>query len=203
MSTEISCPTREDQTGGASPRKARRCVHACATVFLLVITAAPMVEAQVLANSFNQLQVLLKPGDAVSVTDGTGVEARGTIGALSQSSLEMVIEGNRRIFAENDVRTIRQRRGDSLKNGAWWGFGIMAALVLIGEAADPSGYGAGAAALGALVSGGLGAAIGVGVDALVRSNEVVYSRPGGLSSRLTLSPFIARGQKGALVSLGF
>ena len=78
-----------------------RAARWCAAVFLLVIATAPMVEAQVLASSFNQLQVLVKPGDTVRVTDGTGVEVRGTIGALSPSSLEMVIEGNRRIFAEN------------------------------------------------------------------------------------------------------
>jgi len=183
--------------------RAARAAWWCTTVFLLVIVTAPMVEAQVLASSFNQLQVLVKPGDTVSVTDGTGAEARGTIGALSPSSLEMVIEGNRRIFAENDVRTIRQRRGDSLKNGAWWGFGIMAGLVLLSEVAEPSDYDAGAVALGVLASGGFGAAIGVGVDAMVRSNEVIYSRPGGLSWRPTLSPLIVRGQKGALVSLGF
>jgi len=175
----------------------------CTTVFLLVIATAPMVEAQVLASSFNQLQVLVKPGDTVSVTDATGVEARGTIGALSPSSLEMVIAGNRRIFSENDVRTIRQRRGDSLKNGAWWGFGIMAGLVLLGAVTEPSDYDAGGAVLGVLASGGFGAAIGVGVDAMIRSNEVIYSRPAGVSTRLTLSPLVARGQKGALVSLGF
>lgn len=184
--------------------RAARAAWWCTTVFLLVIVTAPMVEAQVLASSFNQLQVLVKPGDTVRVTDGTGVEARGTIGALSPSSLEMVIEGNRRIFAENDVRTIRQRRGDSLKNGAWWGFGIMAGLALLGAASEaPDNDDAGAVAVGVLASGGLGAAIGVGVDAMIRSNEVVFSRPPGVSTRLTVSPLLAASRKGLLLSVGF
>ena len=176
----------------------------CTTVFLLVIATAPMVEAQVLASSFDQLQVLVKPGDTVRVTDGTGVEARGTIGALSPSSLEMVIGGNRRIFSENDVRTIRQRRGDSLRNGAWWGFGIMAGLTLLGAAAqDVDNDDAGAVVLGVLASGGFGAAIGVGVDAMIRSNEVVFSRPAGVSTRLTVSPLFAASRKSLLLSVGF
>jgi len=199
--------TREGHADGAYRRIAMRIARAawwCAAVFLLVIATAPMVEAQVLASSFDQLQVLVKPGDTVSVTDGTGVEARGTIGALSPSSLEMVIEGNRRIFSENDVRTIRQRRGDSLRNGAWWGFGIMAGLTLLGAAAqDVDNDDAGAVALGVLVSGGFGAAIGVGVDAMIRSNEVVFSRPAGVSTRLTVSPLFAASRKGLLLSVGF
>jgi hypothetical protein len=175
----------------------------CAAVFLLVIATALMVEAQVLASSFDQLQVLVKPGDTVRVTDGTGVEARGTIGALSASSLEMIIEGNRRIFSENDVRTIRQRRGDSLKNGAWWGFGIMAGLALLGAAAEAPDGNAGEAVLGVLASGGFGAAIGVGVDAMIRSNEVVFSRPADVSTSLTGSPLLAASRKSLLLSVGF
>ena len=134
MTNTLLPRTHEGHADGAYRRSAMRTARAawwCTTVCLLVIATTPMVEAQVLASSFDQLQVLVKPGDTVRVTDGTGVEARGTIGALSPSSLEMVIEGNRRIFSENDVRTIRQRRGDSLRNGAWWGFGIMAGLALL------------------------------------------------------------------------
>jgi hypothetical protein len=50
----------------------------------------------------------------VTVTDGTGRETRGTIAALSPSSLELTLGGSRRSFLESETRTIRQRRPDPL-----------------------------------------------------------------------------------------
>ena len=65
-------------------------------VCLLLTAAVPQVEAQELASWFDQLLVLVKPGDTVSVTDGTGRETGGTISALSSSSLELTVDGSRR-----------------------------------------------------------------------------------------------------------
>ena len=91
-----------------------------------------------------------------------------------------------------------------MKNGAWWGFGIMGGLALLGAASEaPDNDDAGAVVVGLLASGGLGAAIGVGVDAMIRSNEVVFSRPAGVSTRLTVSPLLAASRKGLLLSVGF
>ena len=50
---------------------------------------------------------------------------------------------------------------------------------------------------------GLGAAIGAGLDAIFRGNQVIYSRPARTSARLKLSPLLARGRRGALLSLEF
>jgi hypothetical protein len=85
---------------------------------LIALTASPAA-AQELAGSFDQLRVLLKPGDTIRVTDGAGQEARGTIAALTSTSPELLVGGNRRNFLESDVRTIRHRRSDPLGNGAW------------------------------------------------------------------------------------
>jgi hypothetical protein len=51
--------------------------------------------------------------------------------------------------------------------------------------------------------GGLGAAVGVGIDAIFRGNEVIYSRPARTSASLKVSPLLARGRKGALLSVVF
>ena len=96
-------------------------------LLLVAVTASPAA-AQELAGSFDQLRVLVKPGDTIRVTDDAGQEARGTIAALTSTSLELLVAGNRRNFLESDVRTIRHRCSDPLGNGAKWGFGIRASL---------------------------------------------------------------------------
>ena len=74
-------------------------------------------EAQV-AGSFEQLQSLVEPRDRVTVTDRTGQELTGSITSLSPASLTLLVEGSQRVFDEADVRDIRQRRPDSLIDGA-------------------------------------------------------------------------------------
>ena len=174
-------------------------------VCLLLTAAVAQVEAQELASSFDQLLVLVKPGDTVSVTDGTGRETGGTISALSSSSLELTVDGSRRSFLESDARTIRQRRPDPLKNGALWGLGIGAALGLTTfiDTEDVEPVSAGESLTATAVMGGLGAAIGVGLDAIFRGKEVIYSRPARTSASLKVSPLLARGRKGALLSVVF
>jgi hypothetical protein len=137
-----------------------------------------------IAASFEQLQVLVKPGNIVTVTDAAGSEVSGRIEGLTPSVLSLGLGGARRDFNEADVTAIRQRRADSLANGAWWGFGVgagLAGLVLVAFAAcdicdgevEP---GVAAAAVG--LYGAMGAGIGVGVDALIRRQQVIYRRPG-------------------------
>ncbi len=191
--------------GKASVGAIARTAGGAVTICLLVAAAAPPVGAQELASTFDQLSVLVKPGDTVSVTDETGRETRGTIAVLSTSSLELMVAGSRRSFLEGQTRTIRHRRSDSLKNGALWGVGIGAGLgltTLIDTEESPA-LPAGEAVGATLVFAGLGAAVGVGLDALFRSNAVIYSRPGRASASLTLSPVLIRGGAGALLSLGF
>jgi hypothetical protein len=84
--------------------------------------------AQELAGSFDQLRVLVKPGDTVRVTDSRGQEVRGSIANLSPSSLALQAGEGRRTFLETDIAAIHQRRNDSLANGAKWGFAVGAGL---------------------------------------------------------------------------
>jgi hypothetical protein len=159
------------------------------------------------AHSVVQLQVLVKPGDTVAVTDVMGREVTGTIASLSSTALELVVSGSRRYFQEGDLQRIRQRRGDSLANGAVWGLGIGAgwgALIVVGLASedhDTGGPGAVAGFIGAL--GGLGAAVGVGIDALIRGRPVIYEKPPPGAAVVWLSPLLGRGQKGVRLSLRF
>ena len=176
-----------------------------ATLLLLTVLAtAPAAEAQNLAGSFEQLQVLVKPGDTISVTDTTGRELKGQITSLSSSSLDLRVQGASRALSENEITTIRQDRQDSVADGAKWGLGIGAGLGLAAGIAIASGDGNASALIPilALVYGGIGAGVGAGVDALMLRNQVIYYKPSN-SARLTFSPLVTRERKGVQFSFGF
>jgi hypothetical protein len=153
-----------------------------AIVILALSGCASPARAQdvaAVAVSFEQLQVLVRPGNTMTVADAAGSEVSGRLESLSRSVLSLSVNGARRDFSEADVTTIRQRRGDSLANGAWWGFGIGAGLAAVAfsscdECWDSPGF-----ALGIIAGqGAMGAGIGVGIDALIRREQTIYRRPG-------------------------
>jgi hypothetical protein len=115
------------------------------------------------------------------------------------------VAGNRRNFVEAETRTIRQRRADSLKNGTLWGVGIGAGfgLTTLVDTEDSPALPAGEAMGATLAFAGLGAIVGAAIDAIVRSSEVIYSRPAGTPATLKLSPTLSRGRSSASLSFGF
>ena len=88
-------------------------------------------QAQEVATSFEELRFLVEPGETVTVTDANGRESSGKIAELSTSSLGLLMNKTRRDLQESEVMVIRQRRPDSLANGAKWGFAAGAAFGLI------------------------------------------------------------------------
>src|SRR5438128_606133 len=137
------------------------------TLCLLLMAATPMAEAQQVASSFEQLRVLVKPGDTVTVAETSGRETTGKIADLSSSSLWLIVAGSRRDLAEREVDTIRQRRHGSLATGAKWGFGIGAGFGLIGGLASGTNCIACSGAFIALATAGyaaMGTGIGVGIS---------------------------------------
>jgi hypothetical protein len=146
-------------------------------VLLLVLTVTGS-SAQELAGSFDQLRVLVRTGDRVTVTDAGGRELQGTIAELSRSALALTVDGSRHVFAEPDITAIRQRRPDSLANGAKWGFivgaglGLLAGLTL---ASEYDGNGSALIPVLALAYGGIGAGTGAGIDALHSGQQVIFA----------------------------
>jgi hypothetical protein len=167
-----------------------------------VAVAAPAVEAQEPATSLDQLRVLVKPGDTVTVTDETGRETRGKIASLSPSSLELAVDGGVRSFAEGNLRVVRQRRSDSLLNGTLWGLAIGAGVGLT-SGFDGDGYDIAYGLGGAAVYGGIGAGIGVGIDAALKSNQTILFNPARSQASLTLRPVMKNGRVGMSASLSF
>jgi hypothetical protein len=172
---------------------------------ILSMTVASSAGAQDVAGSFDQLRVLIKAGDTVTVTDASGAEVKGKIAEISSASLVLLAGGNRRELHENDVTTIRQRRDDRLANGAAWGFGIGGGLGLLLSLAIADEVESGGAwpLLVAGLYGGIGTGIGVGVDALIKGQQVIYAkRASAASTKFTVSPIVGAGRRGVQISLG-
>ena len=158
-----------------------------------------------LVSTFQQLQLLVRPGDNIYVTDSVGQTTKGRIAELSASSLGLVVNGSRRDLLQTDVREIRQWRADSLKNGAIIGAAVGGAIAAIGVG---GACGFGSCSVGEVVAGvsiftGLGAAIGVGFDALIPAKQMIFWNPNRTSRNLQIRPVLDRSNKGVKVAFSF
>ena len=143
------------------------------------LATAAAASAQPAAASFEVLNERLQIGQLVWVTDPTGREARGRIEQLSNDGLVLRANGSR-TFAAADIRRLRTREHDSVKNGALIGLGIGVALGTawcISAVADDSGdvNGRVECAEGFTVYPGLGALLGLAVDRVIPGRiRVIY-----------------------------
>ncbi len=135
----------------------------------LLLGSASLAHPQGIAGSFEQLRLLVRAGETVTVRDRAGNDTRGRISSLSPERLLLESGSQSREFRETDVSTIRARRSDSLSNGALWGLGVGGGIGILGVVGACNGDEScgGWAALAGLLYGGLGAGIGVGVDAAI------------------------------------
>ena len=176
-------------------------------VFVALLALTTTAYAQEIPASFDQLRVVVKPGDSVTVTDTAGNEIRGTILALSSSSLELAVRDVPRMFTESDVRTIRQQRHASFGTGATWGFvagagfGALTGAMPIFEVTGGERVATVLTLAG--IYGSMGAGIGVGISALIRKSHVVYASPTAASAMPTVSPILAGDRKGLLLTFDF
>ena len=178
-----------------------------AFVAFAVLMAAP-VTGQTVAASFDELRFKVKAGDTVYVTDDSGKsEQEARILDLSASSLAVSIGGVRRDLVESHVKRIRQRLPDSRKNGALIGFLVGAAGSVTGAKALESPRGScrgGCVAVNVLYGGGLGALVGLGIDALIQGRKDIYVRGASRSSQdIVVRPVVTSQAKGLNISLRF
>lgn len=165
---------------------------------------ASTAEAQGVAGTLRELQLLVRPGEKVTVTDTRGHEVRGRIETLTSSALVIEYQSERLEWTEAEITSVRQVRNDSLANGALIGLAAGAGFGLVGSlVSDASEDDSGWVALATAFYGGLGAGIGVGVDAMIRKESVIF-RPMGLPrAELRLVPLVGPSRQGVLVSLRF
>ena len=185
--------------------------HHIAVVLIVVIWFAISAPTQVRAqqvSSFEQLQLLVKPGDKLEVTGADGVSLKGKLESLTPATLRLNTKGGFRDYAQKDALAVRQKRGDSLANGAWigavagggFGGGLAIAYCSGGECDG------GAAEVAALVGvyTGIGVAIGVGIDAMFSHRQTIYKQPAQTvvkSARVV--PLVSNRSKGVALRFSF
>ena len=171
-----------------------------------LLLAFALAAAQEPVRDFTLLNTRLVPGDTIWVTDAQGREVKGRIAALGADAITLE-GGGSRTFASPDVTTIYVRRGDSLGNGALIGLGVGGLGIGLACVAGTDDQDQGWCLMAAVVYAGIGAAIGVGIDAMIPGKKLVAYRAPGLTgssaTRLSLAPFVTPRSKGVTVSFAF
>lgn len=125
----------------------------------------------------------MKPGHTVYVIDDTGSETKGRVAAVSASEVTLEVENARRSIPAASVRQV-QRYGDSLWNGTLIGLAVGASAMIMTDPKYVPCKGAPQARCEDYQVGqrvaliGAWAALGAGIDALVRGRSQVYLAPG-------------------------
>jgi len=168
------------------------------------VVAAGAAFAQNPVSEFSQIATRVRVGETVYVTDSAGREHKGMLFDLSASQLVLESGGKRLDFPASEVAGISWRAPDPLRNGALIGMGIGAGLVGIFVLTDCSGCGP--YVFGAMaVYGGIGAAIGTGIDAITPGKKVrVYKGAGDKpAASLSFSPILSPRRKGLAATVRF
>ena len=152
----------------------------------------------------------MKQGQRVSITNEQGREFDGRIDNVTTEGLTIRTGDGRADVPFAEIVRLDQPK-DTLWNGARIGFVVGAGVALLGvvvedsrscgschpEMAVPVG---GYFFAGAVIAGGLGAAVGAGVDALIRRDPNIYQRAG---TRISVSPVFGRGSGGAVMGVSW
>ena len=184
-----------------------RGTFATASLLTAFLMLSPQPATAQQAHSFEQLQVLVKPGDRIFITDSNLRVTEGRVVGLSRSSLSLRTKTATTDWAESDVMQIRQWRHDSLKNGAIIGTSVGFGLGVLGAyhwCYEWSSCGAGEALAVAAFYGGIGAGIGVGLDALIPAKRTIYAGRTRTSLRnIRVKPVAGKSRKGVAVAFSF
>ena len=151
---------------------------------------------------FQDLPLLVNLGDRIAVTDDTGRELQGDLVDISPSALSALVAGTRYDLQESQYTVSRQRRQDSVKNGALLGLlvGAGSAAVVLASSDDyiyPVQW-----ALTPVAMGGVGLSIGVLVDSMITKSTLIFSKKRSARG-VSVAPLLSRDSKGVAISLGF
>ena len=167
---------------------------------------APGARAQdVTAASFDQLRLVARLGDTMTVTEASGTTITGKLAALSASELTLLVGHSRRHLDETNVRTIARHGHADLGQGARWGFGIGGCIGLLSGlywANECNGCGA-LVVFSAATYAALGAGIGVGFAAITPTRSLIYSVTGDVRRKVVVSPIATPGRFGGSLSVTF
>lgn len=170
-----------------------------------ILLATCLAASPVYAQSAAALGEVVSKGQTVEVIDDQGRETTGKISLVSDAALHIVRKGTTTQVPFERITQIA-RPSDSLANGALIGlaagvaFGVAAATVGTDDCDEYFVCFEGPRYIigSALIFGGIGAGIGVGIDAMIRRNRIIYRRDPGLTARVV--PIVGRGTRGAAIT---
>ncbi len=146
------------------------------------LTLSELVPRPASAQTAQQLSGLRSSNlQTVYVLDRSGAETSGKLLGLNPESIVLLVDGAERRFDMANVARIQKR--DSLKNGALIGavVGLAMGFVTAGisdcPGYEPGGSCSGFRAVTFATSVGMYAAMGTGIDALVRGRSTIYAAP--------------------------
>lgn len=160
--------------------------HAIRALLLGLLVVTPGVASAQPVTQFDDLALRLSLGDRAEIGLRDGSRISGRVIELTRDAIEIASSAGKRRLAAEDVGLV-EVRGDSLRNGAAIGFLSGAALGVLFAGGFSDHLTAGEAVGSACIVGGVGAGIGLGIDALVERTTVVYraDRP-----RASLAPIV-------------
>lgn len=188
QSSAAGVPTRQWPTANQS-------LIATSEIVLIELLSRPDA-APVIAGTFDELKFVVAPGEKVRMVLSDGRRVTGSVTTLSPDTLAMRINGKTRLFRPEDIDSVRQRRADSVKGGAIAGFAVGAGLSVAS--------GCGRCHIGfALAYGGIGAAVGAGIDALIKKEVVVFRGKNAKSPRVFVEPQLSPSHKAVQLRVTF
>jgi hypothetical protein len=179
-----------------------------AICLMLLAMTRPARAQEVVAGSFDQLRMLARLGETLTITDTSGTTVTGKLAALSSSSLTLRVGKSRRDLVEGDVQTVVGHSHGSLGRGARWGFAIGAGIGLSSglywnsACVHCSSFASFVLPFTATYAA-LGAGLGVGIASVTPTRPVIYSSPDGARRKIAVSTLAAPGRRGAAFSVAF
>jgi hypothetical protein len=160
------------------------------------------------ARSFAELSAKIEPGDTVYVTREAGERTKAKVQGFDADLATLFFSADGASFGltESELRQLDLRYGDSLANGAVIGAVAGSGIFVIAGVACALVSDCGAASetfAAAALFGGIGAVIGVTIDASVKTERLVYAGPSAPKPRFALRPVISRTQGGAVIVFRF
>jgi hypothetical protein len=139
----------------------------------------------------------------VRITDDQGMEWQGRIETLAPDSLVLLMKDRQQRDVPYAAIVRIDRPQDTLANGALIGLASGAILGLIAFIDNETNcrqfcFDPGTAIIAVPLFGGIGAGIGVAIDALVRRDPTLFRRA---DSRVMLAPSLGRGVRGLSLSM--
>lgn len=155
----------------------------------------------------DEIRRRVKQGQKIVIVDDQGRQLSGRIGELRADALMLLVGRDRSDVPYDRILRIDRPR-DGVSDGALKGLaigaglGVLAGLAAAADDADFLDFGfADVAPIAVPVLGGIGALIGLGVDASMRHQSNLYRRTS--ATRINLSPTLGRSRRGMAISVSW